>query len=155
MSKLLRSNDGEEEQLGPTHLEVFQEQAVDRAATSWTIDGTAEEKWTVMRSALVESAAASLPIKEQHHPDCFGESADVLMPYSAGTSCKAIGSPQSKLMTICNFRKHEEKLRKLSEGTRTIGLKTRLRKWNRSSLVGRSGRALGTCNEDGGACYLQ
>ena len=80
VSKLARSSSGDEEQSGPTHWEVFQRQAVDRAVTSWPRDGSAEEKWAVMRSALVESATASLPTVERHHPDWFREYADDLKP---------------------------------------------------------------------------
>ena len=74
------SNNGDEEQLEPTHRDVFQKQAVDRAATSWPSDGTAEEKWTVMRPALLESATALLATEKRHHPDWFRKSADELKP---------------------------------------------------------------------------
>ena len=80
VSVLARGSSGAEEQPGPAQREAFQEQAADRAATSWPYDGAAEEKWAIMRSALLESAAATLPTEERHHPDWFRESADDLKP---------------------------------------------------------------------------
>ena len=71
VSKLTRSNNRGKEQSGQPLGELFQDQAAERAATSWPSDGQAEEKWAALRSALLESATAILPTEERHHPDWF------------------------------------------------------------------------------------
>ena len=64
---IVKSSSGHEEQLGPNQQEVFQEQEVYMATTSWPCNGPAEEKWVVMKFVLLGLATASLPIKELHH----------------------------------------------------------------------------------------
>ena len=43
-------------------------------------EGSVEQKWTVVRNAMVESAVNSLQVEKRHHPDWFKENAQALKP---------------------------------------------------------------------------
>ena len=52
----------------------FQEETVNRTQTKWPHGGSAEEKWSVMRSALTEAAETVLGTEPRRPPDWFRES---------------------------------------------------------------------------------
>ena len=80
VSKLARKERSTDEQHELSRREEFQQQAAEKAATNWPEDGTAEDKWQVLQSALLESAETVLGTETRHQPDWFRDSATVLEP---------------------------------------------------------------------------
>ena len=78
VSKLARKERSADEQHELSRREEFQQQATEKAATNWPEDGTAEDKWQVLQSALLESAETVLGTETRHQPDWFRDSATVL-----------------------------------------------------------------------------
>ena len=77
VSKLTR-NETAVKQHGSSWREEFQQQAGERASKNWPEEGTAEDKWEVLQSALLESAETVLGTENRHQPDWFRDSATVL-----------------------------------------------------------------------------
>ena len=63
-----------------TRRHVYRERVGMKAAEAWDNEGTVEEKWSVVRSALVESGEEVLGHAKRQHPDWFRDSAEVLGP---------------------------------------------------------------------------
>ena len=63
-----------------TTKERFVEQVLKRAAESWPEEGSLEEKWTAVRSALTETADQQLGRVSGNNPDWFGEAMGHLTP---------------------------------------------------------------------------
>ena len=80
MSKLVKNKSGEGELSESTLQEVFQNLAAQKTIDPWSSEGTVLEKWSVMKSALIEPATASWELKTRCHPDWFRESADPNKP---------------------------------------------------------------------------
>lgn len=59
---------------------VFQEQVCERVKELWGSEGSVQEKWTAVKSALCESAQSVLGTVKKKHPDWFQESSSVLKP---------------------------------------------------------------------------
>ena len=55
-------------------------EVLERVTSAWPEEGTVEERWEVMRSALLESADELLGCEKSRQPDWFQESADELRP---------------------------------------------------------------------------
>ena len=75
-----RGRDRAGEGTKPSKRAVFQGQAATRTAAEWPIEGTAEEKWAVMKRAPTDTATECLGVQERYHPDWFKESARDLQP---------------------------------------------------------------------------
>ena len=58
----------------------FQDQVCTTAKRKWTEDGTVEEKWLTVKSALTEAAETVLGTEHRHHPDWFKENEGTLEP---------------------------------------------------------------------------
>ena len=56
------------------------EEVLERATYAWPEEGTVEERWEVMHSALLESADELLGYEKSRQPDWFQESADERRP---------------------------------------------------------------------------
>ena len=67
VSKLTR-NETADKQHGSSWREEFQQQAGERASKNWPEEGTAEDKWEVLQSALLESAETVLGTESRHQP---------------------------------------------------------------------------------------
>ena len=61
--------------------EAFQADAAAKAASGWPSEGAAEEKWTVLKKAMLDSATTYLHVLTRHNPDWFREHASDLQPY--------------------------------------------------------------------------
>ena len=59
---------------------AYRERVGIKAVGEWKDDGTVEDKWSAIWSALVESAEEVLGHEERHQPDWFQESAGFLEP---------------------------------------------------------------------------
>ena len=57
------------------------EEVLERATSAWPEEGTVEERWEVLRSAMLESADELLGYETSRQPDWFQESADQLRPW--------------------------------------------------------------------------
>ena len=60
----------------------FQDGVCTKVKELWKNEGTVEEKWTAIRSALTETAQSVLGKENRRHPDWFKESAGELKPFS-------------------------------------------------------------------------
>jgi len=60
--------------------EAFQAHVEMKAASGWPSEGAVEEKWAVLKEALLDSATACLPVLTRHNPDWFKECASDLQP---------------------------------------------------------------------------
>ena len=69
-----------DKQYGSSWPKEFQKQAADRASKNWPEEGTAQDKWEVLQSALLDSAEAILSTENRHQPDWFRDSVTVLEP---------------------------------------------------------------------------
>ena len=58
----------------------FQELASKSVKDQWKVDGSTQDKWVVIRSALTEAAKSALGVEKHRHPDWFRESANSLEP---------------------------------------------------------------------------
>ena len=59
---------------------LFQEAASAKAREAWKDSSSAEEKWLVLRSAMIEAAKSELGTDQRRHPDWFRESSELLEP---------------------------------------------------------------------------
>ena len=59
----------------------FQDGVCTKVKELWKNEGTVEEKWTAIRSALTETAQSVLGKENRRHPDWFKECADELKPF--------------------------------------------------------------------------
>ena len=80
VAKLARNVRLEEGPSETPQQEAFQQQVANRASAAWPVEGSAEDKWEAMRSALLDSAEAVLCTKSRYHPDWFRECANELEP---------------------------------------------------------------------------
>ena len=80
MSKLVKSKKEVGELSEPNQQEVFLELTAEKTINAWPSGGTVLEKWSVMKSALIETVIASLGIEKQRHSDWFRESTDAIKP---------------------------------------------------------------------------
>ena len=62
------------------YRDAYRECASTKAAEVWEDEGAVEEKWSAIRSALVEAAEEVLGHEERQHPDWFRESSETLEP---------------------------------------------------------------------------
>ena len=81
-SKIVKHNDMDTEEAAPCReaRQELQKQVRDRASTTWPLSGTAEEMWTALRTALIESADLVLGTEKWKEPDCLQEKASTLEP---------------------------------------------------------------------------
>ena len=63
-----------------TSRRQFQELANKIAKEQWKVDGSIENKWATVGSALTKAAKAALGVQKRRHPDWFRESASSLEP---------------------------------------------------------------------------
>ena len=138
VAKLARNGRLEE---GPSEVpqrEVFQQQVADRASAAWPVEGSAEDKWDAMRSALLDSAEAVLGTESRYHPDWFRECADELEPilqrrnklYSKWLATKRAEDQR-------RFRQARGEARRLIRDPRTDGSRKKRRRHRRHGLGGR------------------
>ena len=60
--------------------DAYTERVSTKAMEMWEDNGTVEEKWASIRSALVEAAEEVLGHEKRQHPDWFQESSEILEP---------------------------------------------------------------------------
>ena len=58
----------------------FQELVKKSAKEQWKVDGSIQDKWVTIHSALTEAAKSTLGVEKRRHPDWFRESANSLEP---------------------------------------------------------------------------
>ena len=63
------------------HTDTYSECVSTRVEENWSEDGTIEEKWSVIRSAMVEAATEVLGHEKKHQPDWFRENEDSIEPF--------------------------------------------------------------------------
>ena len=61
------------------YRDAYREHVSSKAVEVWKDEGTVEEKWSAIRSALVEAGKEVLG-QERQHPDWFRESSEILEP---------------------------------------------------------------------------
>lgn len=82
ISKLLNNTDESLIGDGEKPLrEDYLDSVVDNARSGWPEDGTAEEKWEKIQSAILETSDELLGVIKNKQPDWFQESEDELRPY--------------------------------------------------------------------------
>ena len=54
---------------------------MERAREEWPDEGTIEEKWRAMRTALVDTAGETLGKAKRSHPDWFLDAEDTIRPF--------------------------------------------------------------------------
>ena len=62
------------------YRDAYRECVGTKAVEVWEDEGTVEEKWSAIRSALVEAGKEVLGQEGQQHPDWFRESSEILEP---------------------------------------------------------------------------
>ena len=77
----LTNNKDKNDEHEQSKKEEFQEKVLDDVKSAWPEEGTINEKWTTVRSALVKTAENLLGLAGRRQPDWFQESIDVLKPY--------------------------------------------------------------------------
>ena len=81
VSGLTRVGDGEGGDAVSSLRQEYVQAVLERADRQWPEDGTAEDKWSVVRSALVDSAEETLGRARRRQPDWFVKSEDTIRPY--------------------------------------------------------------------------
>ena len=80
ISGLVQVSGEGEEVLGSTKQE-YGKAVLERADRDWPDEGTAEEKWKVVKTALVDVAEKALGRARRRQPDWFQEYEDTIRPY--------------------------------------------------------------------------
>ena len=80
VSKLTKHERNDDGIRGSSWRKDFQQMSADRALKNWPEEGTAEDKWEVLQSALLVSVEAVLGTESRHQPDWFRDSITALEP---------------------------------------------------------------------------
>ena len=80
MSGLVSCKDNDSMSTGRPLQQQYIEKVLERATSAWPEEGTVEERWEVVRSALLESADELLGYEKSRQPDWFQESVNELGP---------------------------------------------------------------------------
>ena len=93
--------------------EAFQENTVKRIQIECCQDGSVEEKWSVIRSALTKTAELVIATVSRHQPDSFRESEATILPaLQYRTHCYtkwlATGNLADLQKFQCAMQKHTE-----------------------------------------------
>ena len=78
VSGLVSCKGSDDMSTGRSLQQQYIDKVLERATSSWPEEGSVEERWKVMRSALLESADELLGYEKSRY--CFQESADDLRP---------------------------------------------------------------------------
>ena len=78
VAKLMRKSTDDNGQ--NTTRGMFQEQVCSLAKEKWNVEGTVEEKWTAIKTALTETAQSVLGKEGRYNPDWYKENVVMLEP---------------------------------------------------------------------------
>ena len=119
-------NNTEESLIGDSQKplrEDYLDSVVDNARTGWPEDGTAEEKWKKIRSAILETSEELLGVVQKNkQPDWFQESEDELRPHLVlRNNAYRAWLSSSKSEDLMKFKKARNEARRAIRELRTIG----------------------------------
>ena len=80
MSKLVDPSLDEDGKNTPRSLS--HELASKSVREQWKVDGSTQDKWEAIRSALMKAAKSALEVEKRRHPDWFRVSANSFGPHS-------------------------------------------------------------------------
>ena len=85
---------------------------LERAPSAWPEEGTVEERWEVMHSAILESADELLGYEKSRQPDWFQESVDELRPQQRRNNAYDIWLASGKEEDLTRFKVARNEVRK-------------------------------------------
>ena len=114
---------------------AFIEQVLEKASEDWAVDGSVQEKWSVVRSALTETADDVLGKVRCYQPDWFQESMEELKPLlQQRNDAYKKWLATKRMADLSRFKEARNVARK---AIRNAGSKGRQRKQRGNVLVGR------------------
>ena len=153
MSGLTRVGDGEGGDAVSSLRQEYVQAVLERADRQWPEDGTAEDKWSVVRSALVDSAEETLGRARRRQPDWFVKSEDTIRPYlQMRNAAYTRWLASNNQCDLAEFREARGRARAAVRRSKSDWFRRWQPRWRGKGLVGRKyGSVLETCSVGGEA----